>query len=354
MKLSVCMIVKNEEKILEKTLPNLSKFADEIILVDTGSNDGTLSAAKKFGAKIYHFAWINDFSAARNESLKHAAGDWILWIDADEFMTEEDLKTLRAELETSAAEAHSFTLYESNIDACEKKNGYERAKVFKHGSGYRFERPINEQLVNEKGEVVSGELIPVNIYHWGRRLEAERMNEKRERYVKLYSAALEKMPDDPHLHFLLANNLNELKKLPEALEHYRRAYELAGKREVGRQALEKKADILLRTRSFKEAVAAADELLRIEPDNIPARNIYAGIFLISGKIDLAIGILQDALAIKVEPNNCWEGKVENLYQSKAMPNFLLGKAFELKGEKEKAKACYDRAKDICPEIYGGK
>ena len=148
MKLSACMIVKNEEKIQEKSLPTLSKYVDEIILVDTGSSDNTVELAKKFGAKIFHFAWINDFAAARNESLKHATGDWILWIDADEFLKEEDLKQLRASLEESKDEAHNLTIYEAEFGKCEKKVNYPRVKVFRNNKGYCFVRPINEQLIN--------------------------------------------------------------------------------------------------------------------------------------------------------------------------------------------------------------
>lgn len=351
MKLSACMIVKNEEKMLAKTLPSLSKYADEIVLMDTGSSDGTMEVAKKFGAKIYRFPWINDFSAARNESLKYATGDWILWIDADEFMTEEDLKTLKDLLEISAdgSRAFSLTLYESKLDACEKKNGYQRVKIFKNKRGCRFVRPINEQLVDGEGNVVEARSIPVAIYHWGKNLEEIRMAEKREKYVKLYSQALEASPDDPYLHFLLANNLNDLRSLLEALEHYDRAYELAPDKEIGRQALEKKADLLLRLKKLPESARAAQKLLEIDEQNIPARNVFASLYLIAGKIDTAIDILFEALQIKVDG-----GRIGNLYHSQAMPYFLLGKAYEIKGEKEKAEDYFDRAKEICPELFGSK
>lgn len=87
--LSVCLIAKNEEQFLERCLASLGGLADEIIFVDTGSSDATLEIAQRFGAKIFQVEWPNDFSAARNISLSHASGDWILVIDADESLAEE-------------------------------------------------------------------------------------------------------------------------------------------------------------------------------------------------------------------------------------------------------------------------
>jgi len=348
MKLSACMIVKNEEKMLERTLPNLSRYVDEIILVDTGSSDNTAEVAKKFGAKVYHFAWIDDFSAARNESLKYAAGDWILWIDADEFMTEEDLKVLRSTLEVSNFSFHSFTLFESKLGTCEKKNGYQRVKVFRNHLGYRFIRPINEQLVDAQGKVLEGQLIPVCLYHWGQNLEEERMRKKREWYVEQYRRALADNPKDSYYHYLLANKLNELERFEEALNHYQWAVEFASERKIKKEALEKLADLYLRRKRLEEAAEAAQALLNLDSKNIPARNVFASIFLVTGKVDLAMALLVEALQIKVG-----EG-VENLYQMRAMPNFLLGKAYELKGQLAEARACFGRAKEICPEMFGAK
>lgn len=83
-KLSLSMIVKNEEANLRDCFESVQDIVDEIILVDTGSTDNTLKIAEEFGAKIFHFEWINDFSAARNYALKQSTGNWILYLDADE------------------------------------------------------------------------------------------------------------------------------------------------------------------------------------------------------------------------------------------------------------------------------
>lgn len=87
-RLSVILITKNEENFLDQCLSSVKDIADQIVVVDTGSTDATVEIARRHDAEIHHFAWNDDFSAARNESLLHARGDWVLFIDADEELLE--------------------------------------------------------------------------------------------------------------------------------------------------------------------------------------------------------------------------------------------------------------------------
>ena len=89
---SVCMIVKNEEKKLSRCLESVKPYGFEIVIVDTGSQDKTCEVASHFTDKIFHFAWCDDFSAARNYSLEMASNDWILMLDADEVIENLDLR----------------------------------------------------------------------------------------------------------------------------------------------------------------------------------------------------------------------------------------------------------------------
>ncbi len=82
--LSLCMIVKNEIHNLPRCLASVKPYVDEMIVVDTGSEDGTPELAKEYGAKVSYFEWCNDFAAARNYAISQASGDWILMPDADE------------------------------------------------------------------------------------------------------------------------------------------------------------------------------------------------------------------------------------------------------------------------------
>lgn len=91
MLLSLAMIVRDNESVLAQTLESVKGIVDEIVIVDTGSTDGTKAVAEKYGAVIYDFLWIDDFSAARNFSFEKTKGDWIMWLDSGDVIPPETL-----------------------------------------------------------------------------------------------------------------------------------------------------------------------------------------------------------------------------------------------------------------------
>ena len=93
--ISVCIIAKNEQKYIENCLKALRRYSWEIIVVDTGSADDTRQIATRYADKVYDFAWIDDFSAARNFAAAQASNNWILVLDCDEYLTQLDEKALR-------------------------------------------------------------------------------------------------------------------------------------------------------------------------------------------------------------------------------------------------------------------
>lgn len=94
MSISLCMIVKNEESVLKRCLTSIQDYVDEIIIVDTGSTDQTKSIAREFNSKIYDFEWIDDFSAARNFAFSKATKDYIMWLDADDVVSEKFISSI--------------------------------------------------------------------------------------------------------------------------------------------------------------------------------------------------------------------------------------------------------------------
>ena len=109
MKISVCLIVKDEEKVIERCLNCVTDFADEIIVVDTGSHDETKNMVKKFTDKVYDFIWNDDFSAARNYAFSKATCDYLFWVDADDVITKENTdKIIKLKNENKTSDTYMF------------------------------------------------------------------------------------------------------------------------------------------------------------------------------------------------------------------------------------------------------
>lgn len=114
MTLSICLIVKNEEKVLGRCLENASKIADELIVVDTGSEDHSVEIAMRYTPKIYKHAWQNDFSEARNYAFSLAHCEYVMWLDADDVIDDENIsRFLKLKKELDMKTDVVFTIYGS-------------------------------------------------------------------------------------------------------------------------------------------------------------------------------------------------------------------------------------------------
>ena len=148
LKLSLCMIVKNEEDVLGRCLKSAKSFADEIIIVDTGSTDKTKVIASNFTSKIFDFKWIDDFSAARNFSFSKATGDYIMWLDADDIITPINANKIIALKNTYDPKTDIF-LFKYNV-AFDRNNNptftYYRERIIRNSPKYKWESPIHEVI----------------------------------------------------------------------------------------------------------------------------------------------------------------------------------------------------------------
>ena len=148
--ISLCMIVKNEERVLGRCLESVKGLFDEIVVVDTGSTDKTVEIARAYGAKVFSFAWANDFSKARNFSFSKATKDYLCWLDADDIVNleqREEFFLIKRRLETNAPDA-VFCRYECPVDAYTPPLSYLRERFFK-----RSQNPVWRGVVHECVEV---------------------------------------------------------------------------------------------------------------------------------------------------------------------------------------------------------
>jgi tetratricopeptide (TPR) repeat protein len=149
------MITKNESRFLQNCLDSVKALVNEIIIVDTGSTDNTKEIAFKYTSQIYDFNWCDDFSAARNESLKHAKGDWILVLDADEVIDQIYHSKIKELVSNSTFEGYSFLQRTFTNDT--KLRGFIPIKDAQHFKGY-FDNVLTRLFRNNKGFYFEGEV----------------------------------------------------------------------------------------------------------------------------------------------------------------------------------------------------
>ena len=192
--LSACMIVKNEEKLLEQCLESVKDVVNEIIIVDTGSTDNTIEIAKRYTNKVYFHEWQNNFSEARNHSLQYATDDWILIIDADEKLEKDDVPILRHALKRNEYNSIFFSVL-SDLPSGISKNYSQR--VFRRSKGY-YDGIIHNQLMCEGDTVITD----IRMYHYGYNLGPEQMQKKFKRTESLLKRQL---ADNPNFGFAWMN-----------------------------------------------------------------------------------------------------------------------------------------------------
>ena len=155
---SLCMIVKNEEDVLERCLESAAELVDEIIIVDTGSTDRTKEIAARFTGQIYDFPWRDDFAAARNESFSHASMDYCMWLDADDVLLEEDQTSFLA-LKESLDPSVSVVMapYHTGFDESGRVTfSYYRERLIKNRAGMSWAGAVHE-AVTPVGTVLYGD-----------------------------------------------------------------------------------------------------------------------------------------------------------------------------------------------------
>ncbi len=143
------MIVKNEAHNIGACIESFADLVDEIIVTDTGSTDDTVAIAKRMGAKVFHFPWIDHFAAARNESLRHATGEWIFWMDADDRLDAENrarLRRLFADLPDGKV-AYVFKVLCPPKNAGDSGTVVDHVRLFRNLPGLSWEHRIHEQIL---------------------------------------------------------------------------------------------------------------------------------------------------------------------------------------------------------------
>jgi len=290
--LSLCMIVKNEEKNIGECLKSAQGLADEVIITDTGSTDKTVEIAQSYGAKIEHFIWTKDFAAARNHSISKATSRWIIWLDADDRLPKKTVEELRERLKRETPDRVFYLEVCNSSDEGKTGIRFSQIRVFPNTPKIRFEGRIHEQILDSVRKFRFTEIqLPQEVFHTGYE-DPALLKEKQLRNLELFK---EEYPDPTKMN-------------PNAMYHFGASYEIIEDYENAliwlRKALEKSAKehyhefeilipqniarILEHLGKTDEAMDCLNQSLKLEPYFEPALSQKARLLLKLGQNDEAV------------------------------------------------------------------
>jgi glycosyltransferase involved in cell wall biosynthesis len=299
------MIVKNEEKNLGRCLESVKDIVDEIIIVDTGSTDSTVEIARNYGAKVLFYKWNDNFSAARNYSLEHASGDWILIMDADDELEQSD----KSKLLNLMANKHVDVYFMQTLNYVGNEPGLDavcslNVRLIRNYRGYRFEGEIHEQITNVNPDTGKGRIRSerVRFRHHGYLNQNIIEKNKRNRNIKILERVLRNNPDDAFTLFNVGNEYSALGNHIKALEYYKRAYSNFrpdtgyGPRLFFRMALSMNTLGL-----YEEELNIINEGLEYYPSFTDLEYLKASLFHLQDKFTLAIKTYKKCLSMGEPP-----------------------------------------------------
>jgi CDP-glycerol glycerophosphotransferase (TagB/SpsB family)/glycosyltransferase involved in cell wall biosynthesis len=226
--ISLCMIVKNEEKVIERCLSSVVKFIDEIVIVDTGSIDNTKEIASKYTSKIYDFKWIDDFSAARNFAASKASGEWILVLDADEYVDEDNFKefirTIKEDNGDHDAYYAKIINFSGTYGESLVQNYHDR--IYKNNGNIYYHRRIHEQFISKDNSTLNIGISNLLIFHSGYLNQTVKEKHKSTRNKELLDKEMSNNKNNGFDYFNLGNEYFSIGEYSKALDAYLNAFKL--------------------------------------------------------------------------------------------------------------------------------
>lgn len=342
--LSLCMIVKNEEKGLRKCLSKTAPFVDEIIIVDTGSTDNTKNIASEFTDKIYDFKWCDDFSKARNFSISKASSDWVFVLDADEFI-----------IKFSRHDVDEFITNPSNrnkvgrikiINIMEVSSGNEkyikRANRLFNRNYFHYEGIIHEQIAALDGSTYETDIVNVAADHAGYTKEVLNRTNKLKRNIDLLNIAVKNNHEDPYLYFQLGKSYYMLKDYKVSNLYFEKAlsFQLDFRLEYVEDLIETYGYSLINSGRYSDALIL-ENCLQIYSNN-PDFHFLMGLVYMNN------AMFSKATESFLKATKFPYGKVEGI--TTFLPYYNIGVIYEVLGFKDKALKYYKKCGSYAPAV----
>lgn len=341
--ISVCIIAKNEEKRIEKCLASIKPYGFEIVVVDTGSSDNTKTIAQKYADKVLDFEWCDDFSAARNFSLRSASNNWIFVLDCDEYIKTIDVEELtyfRKHLSKAVGSVTRENLVTDN--GIQVVNNTDNTERFFDKRLYCYTGRIHEQLTPKQGKDFQAFLLQTTIMHTGYDMDDNERRAKYERNFSLLKKQLETDSDNPYLYYQLGKSCEIIEDFASACDYYSKGltFDLNPELAYVQALVVSYGNALLHTGRYEEALGfegVYDAFSSLADFVYMMGNIYKCNKLYEQAFD-QYQKAQELSFYRQEGTNSF------------LPLYQMGEICEILGEPHAAAACYKRCQDFAPAI----
>ena len=289
---SAAMIVKNEAATIADAVKQLLKATDEVVVVDTGSDDDTVALAREAGAKVFSHTWRDDFGAARNEALSHVTGDWVLFVDGDEVLDDEDVYVPRviAGLFSHQDPPFIFRIVQVNHMGDTIEPNYDMSRLFPTRFGLRWWGRIHEQIGPPEGgvfaTVYNRPVVRIRLHHSGYEPEVMLQKKKLDRNIELLRKTVEEDPGDVASWGFLGREYYLVGKLEEAVRALYQAESLAaGNPNYGRvpEVRSYLTEALIKLDRMEEALQVTKRMVKDMPQ-------FPGGWYLKGRVELTIAV----------------------------------------------------------------
>ncbi|MFP7492368.1 glycosyltransferase family 2 protein [Terribacillus saccharophilus] len=339
--ISLCMITKDEETVLNRCLDSVKGLVDEIIIADTGSTDRTKEIAAAYTELVYDFEWVNDFSAARNFAQSKASGKWIIYLDADEYVDEENFKDVVNKLKNmDDDQADAFMVTQVNFlgDFGEGVTHTTTIRIYKNLSSINFYRKVHEQLQMENGKL-RVDALNLSVYHSGYLARTLKAKDKNARNTPLINREL-KGKADGFDYFNLGNEMLSQNKFEKAAELYKKAFQKKDSIQYlwVSLAVERLIHCLGNLKRYHEALQIVDEAIELWSGAIDFRVQKALIYYSQGRHQET----KKELAY-LDWGKQWK-VINNVNYLEYLPFYTLGKIYE--EEKDLTNAVHNYSKAL--------
>lgn len=343
--LSLCMIVKNEEKYIAKSIDSVKDIVNEIVIVDTGSTDSTLDILKNYNVKLYNYKWENDFASARNFAINKIKSDWILFLDADEILDEASKDNLINYVNTTKLDGCHFIVYNYRAENQNDFTIHYAFRLFRNNKGYYYKGKIHEQIFNDKYRNITSRFSneEIILHHYGYSVEVLEKKDKRSRNIPILLEALKENPKDSFNLFNLGNEYLAQNDVNTALYHYELSYsnlDLAKHYSV--HLLYRMAVCYQYIKKYDYAIRFVEEGLQRFSPNVDFEYLKGCLFLDTKRYTLAIDSFNNCLTLGDSGStvkfvsNC--GSIN--------PLMSLGNLYYTLSDYNKALDCYNKILNI--------